>query len=232
METRDIVVPNGDFEAGLATWSSNPRAAVDTDVRHGGKQSARITIPADQTDSTGIYLVQNVPIIGGRLYSVAGFVKSQDVKAVSLGDMSPTGATVILEWADKDGKWLASGDYANGLYGTTDWQKADDQADARPEGRGLRHHLPVHARHGHRLVRRPHDDRGRAPCDPAGAAVRQAGGGQHAVVHLAVRRARGGDAGAIAPTRPSRRTRPRATMTCSRPSARTSPSRRGSGTGG
>ena len=137
METREIVVPNRGFEGGLEEWSDNPRAAVDAEVKHGGKQSARITIPADQTDSTGIYLVQNVPIIGGRLYSVAGFVKSQDVKAASLGDKSPTGATIILEWADKDGKWLASGDYAKGLYGSTDWQKLTTKLIRAPKEAGF-----------------------------------------------------------------------------------------------
>ena len=137
MEKRDIPVPNGDFEQGLAKWTDNPRAVVDTEVEHGGKQSARITIPADQTDRTGIYLVQNVPVIGGRLYSVEGWLKSQDVKPASLGDMSPTGATIILEWADKDGKWLAAGDYAKGLYGTTDWQKVTTKLMRSPKDAGF-----------------------------------------------------------------------------------------------
>lgn len=137
MEKRDIAVPNGDFEGGLDKWSANPRAAADTEVKHGGKQSARITIPADQTDRTGIYLVQNVPIVGGRLYSVEGFLRSRDVKAASLGDMSPTGATIILEWADKDGKWLAPGDYAKGLYGTTDWQKVATKLMRAPRDAGF-----------------------------------------------------------------------------------------------
>ncbi|MEI6503983.1 MAG: Ig-like domain-containing protein, partial [Armatimonadota bacterium] len=94
-------------------------------------------LPADQTDRTGIYLVANVPIIGGRLYSVQGFLKSQDVKAASLGDMSPTGATIILEWADKDRKWLASGDYAKGLYGTTDWQPVTTKLMRAPKDAGF-----------------------------------------------------------------------------------------------
>lgn len=137
MEKREIPVPNGGFEHGLAEWGSNPRAAVDTEVKHGGKQSARITIPADQTDRTGIYLVQNVPIIGGRLYSVEGWLKSQDVKAVSLGDMSPTGVDIILEWADKQGKWLAAGDYAKGLYGTNDWQQVTTKLMRAPKDAGF-----------------------------------------------------------------------------------------------
>ncbi|MHB8995607.1 MAG: hypothetical protein ACYC63_10185 [Armatimonadota bacterium] len=133
MDKRDIPVANGGFESGLDQWSDNPRAAIDTTVKYGGNQSARITIPADQTDRTGIYLVQNVPIIGGRLYSVEGFLKSQDVKAASLGEMSATGATIILEWADKEAKWLASGDYAKGLYGTTDWQRVSTRLMRAPK---------------------------------------------------------------------------------------------------
>jgi len=137
MEKQDIEVKNGGFEDGLGNWSGNPRASVDTEVKHGGNQSVRVTIPDAQTDRTGIYLVQNVPIIGGRLYSVEGFVRSQDIKAVSLGEMSPTGATIILEWADKDGKWLASGDYAKGLYGTNDWQKLSTRLMRAPKDAGF-----------------------------------------------------------------------------------------------
>lgn len=137
MEQADIPVPNGDFEAGLEKWSGNPRAAADPEVKHGGKQAARITIPADQTDATGIYLVQNIPVTGGRLYSVEGFLKTQDVKSALLGDKPATGGTIILEWADKDGKWLAAGDYAKGLYGTTDWQKVTTKLMRSPKDAGF-----------------------------------------------------------------------------------------------
>jgi hypothetical protein len=197
LESHAIVVPNGDFEGGLETWSGNPRAAVDTDVKHGGKQAARTTIPADQTDSTGIYLVQNVPISGGRLYSVAGFVRSQDAKAVSLGDKSPTGATLILEWADKDGKWLASGDYAKGLYGTTDWQRLTTKLMRAPKdagfaiiflsmratGTGWFDDLTMTEVVRHVILLEPLFGKAIADNTP--------------VVQLAVRRARAGDAGAI-----------------------------------
>jgi len=137
LDRRDIPVSNAGFEAGLSDWSDNPRAAVDTEVKHSGEQSARITIPEDQTDRTGIYLTQHVPIIGGRLYSVEGFLRSQDVKAVSLGEMSPTGVTIILEWADKDQKWLAPGHYATGLYGTNDWQKVSTNLIRAPKEAGF-----------------------------------------------------------------------------------------------
>jgi len=136
-ERKDLPVPNGGFEEGLEKWSSNPRATVDTQVKHGGKQSARITIPATQTDATGIYLVQNVPAVEGKLYQVTAWVKSDDVKGVTLGDKSPTGVTAIVEFADKEGKWLASGDYASGLYGTKDWTQISTDACRAPEKAGF-----------------------------------------------------------------------------------------------
>jgi hypothetical protein len=135
-ERTDVPVPNGDFEAGLAEWSENPRAVADAEVKHGGRQSARVTIPADQTDRTGIYLVQNIPVTGGWLYAAEAWVKTQDVKAARLGDMSATGATVIIEWADREGKWMASGDYASGSYGTTEWQRVATNLMRAPKEAG------------------------------------------------------------------------------------------------
>jgi len=123
VEQRDVPVDNGGFEDGLKQWSENPRAATAPEVKHGGSRSARVTIPADQTDRTGIYLTQQIPVTGGLLYAAEAWVKTRDVVGASFGDMPATGATVILEWADKDGKWLASGDYADGSYGTTDWRR-------------------------------------------------------------------------------------------------------------
>jgi hypothetical protein len=120
----EVAVANGGFEAeeGLEGWSENPRAVAVSDVRHGGRQAARIRIPAEQTDRTGIYLTQQIPVQAGLTYAAAGWIRTEDVKAASLGGMSPTGATVILEWADKEGKWTASGAYADGVYGDSDWR--------------------------------------------------------------------------------------------------------------
>ncbi len=136
VEQAAVPVPNAGFEDGLSKWSGNPRASADPAVKHGGKQSARVTIPATQTDRTGIYLVQQIPITGGLLYSAEAFVKTQDVVAATLGEMSPTGATVIIEWADKQGRWLASGDYATGSYGTTDWRRVTTKAMRSPADAG------------------------------------------------------------------------------------------------
>lgn len=135
---RDIPVVNGGFEdAELKPWSSNPRATLDKTIKHSGEQSARITIPETQTDRTGIYLVQNVPAREGLLYQATAWIKSENVKGVSLGDMSPTGADIIIEFADKEGKWLAPGSYAGGLYGTKDWQRVSTAASRAPAGAGF-----------------------------------------------------------------------------------------------
>jgi hypothetical protein len=134
---RDLPVLNGGFEdATLKPWSDNPRAAVDKSIKHSGEQSARITIPATQTDRTGIYLVQNIPAQEGQLYQASAWVRAENVKGASLGDMSPTGVDIIIEFADKTGKWLAPGDYADGLYGTKDWQRISTDASRAPAGTG------------------------------------------------------------------------------------------------
>jgi hypothetical protein len=136
VEQSDVAVANAGFEEGLKGWSDNPRAAADAETKHSGNQSARVTIPVDQTDRTGIYLVQQIPVAGGLLYSAEAWVRTQDVVGASLGEMFPTGATVILEWADKDGKWLASGDYAQGSYGTTDWRRVSTKLMRSPKEAG------------------------------------------------------------------------------------------------
>jgi hypothetical protein len=136
-EQTDLPVANSGFEEGLKSWSDNPRAAVDTEVHHSGAQSASITIPTTQTDGTGVYLVQNIPVTGGLLYSAEAWIRTRDVVGASLADYFPTGGTVILEWADKKGGWLAPGDYATGSYGTTDWRLIQTRLIRAPKDAGF-----------------------------------------------------------------------------------------------
>lgn len=134
---RELPLKNGDFEAGLENWSSNPRAAIETQIKHSGAQSARITIPETQEDATGIYLVQNVPAQEGKLYQVTAYVRADNVKAKTLGDRPPAGVTVIVEFADKQGHWLAPGSYAEAVYGTQDWKQISTEAVRAPVGTGF-----------------------------------------------------------------------------------------------
>ncbi len=138
IERTDVPVANAGFESekALENWTENPRATLDAEVKHGEKQSARVIIPAEQTDATGIYLTQQVPVQEGALYTAEAWIKTRGVKGATLGDKSATGGTIILEWADKDGKWLAPGDYADGSYGDTDWRLVTTKAMRAPKGAG------------------------------------------------------------------------------------------------
>ena len=99
-------------------WRSSQHPCDSRDrCQHGGR---RLVSSAEQTDRTGIYLTQQSPSGQTDLRHGAG---QGGVKAATLGGMSPTGATIILEWADKEGKWTAAGAYADGLYGDSDWQR-------------------------------------------------------------------------------------------------------------
>jgi len=135
-ESREIPVANGGFEEGLDGWSDNPRATVDTQIKHSGQHSAKITIPETQTDATGIYLVQNVPAQEGKLYQVKAWVRAENVKAKALGNRPPTGVTVIVEFADKQGNWLAPGSYGEGVYGTQEWKQIHTAPSRAPAGAG------------------------------------------------------------------------------------------------
>lgn len=134
--TRSVPVPNAGFEEeeAFASWTRSPRAALDTEVKRSGKQSARITIPEEQEDLTGVYLTQQVPVRAGQLYTAEAWVKTQGVAPKELGGRHSTGGTIILEWADKEGKWLAAGAYAPGSYGNTDWKRVATKECRAPEG--------------------------------------------------------------------------------------------------
>ncbi len=135
-EQTDLPVANAGFEEGLKFWSDNPRAAIDAEVKRSGARSASITIPTTQTDGTGVYLVQNIPVTAGLLYSAEAWIRTRDVVSAALADYFPTGGTVILEWADKRGGWLAPGDYATGSYGTTDWRRVSTKLLRAPQDAG------------------------------------------------------------------------------------------------
>ncbi len=138
-ETRDLPVINAGFEAAnpLQGWSANPRAVADPEAPHSGRQSVRVTIPPEQTDMTGVYLTQQVPVLEGQLYQAEAWIKTKGVVAKELGERFSTGGTVILEWLDKKGEWLAAGAYADGSYGDTDWRRVATGTIRAPKGAGF-----------------------------------------------------------------------------------------------
>ncbi|MBN2451651.1 MAG: hypothetical protein JXR77_14780 [Lentisphaeria bacterium] len=134
---RDVPVANAGFQQPeLAPWSANPHATLDRSEKHGGDASVRVTIPAEQTDRTGIYLTQHVPATAGLLYQASAWIKAEGVQAATLGGMSATGADIILEFADAERKWLGPGSYAKGVYGSTGWQYVATEACRAPPGTG------------------------------------------------------------------------------------------------
>ncbi|MBI3923158.1 MAG: hypothetical protein HY318_17185, partial [Armatimonadetes bacterium] len=137
-DVKDLPVANPGFESTklLDSWTENPLASLDTATKHSGRQSTRLTLREDVAKREHVYLIQNVPVREKGLYQAMAWIKSEQVEAAQVGGMSPTGATIIIEFADKQGKWLASGSYAGGLYGTTDWRWVATEVAQAPPGAG------------------------------------------------------------------------------------------------
>jgi hypothetical protein len=134
-----VPMVNAGFESDkpLEGWSENPNAVRDTETRHSGNASARVTIKPEGGVQQNVYLVQNVPVREGHAYRAEAWIKTQGIEAATLNGMSPTGATVIIEFADKQGKWLAAGSYAAGVYGNSDWRRIRTEPARAPEGAGF-----------------------------------------------------------------------------------------------
>jgi len=140
VEYHPLALANADLEADepLASWSPNPLAAVDTDIKHAGEQAARLTIAGElKEDERGrVYLIQTVPVEEGKLYQAQAWIRGQDVKRAVVTHMSSVGATVILEFADKQGEWFAGGSYGKSHYGTFDWRRVLTDPVRAPKGAG------------------------------------------------------------------------------------------------
>lgn len=115
-----VPVKNACFESGTDGWHGGKNRSPDETVAHGGRKSLRLVV-ADP-DKDAVYATQQVPVKGGALYEVSCFVRTEDVKEAAWR-MPSVGAGVIVEWADKNGKWLQSGEYACGRWGTSDWKE-------------------------------------------------------------------------------------------------------------
>ena len=98
----------------FASWTRSPQAALDTEVKRSGKQSARITIPEEQEDLTGVHLTQQVPVRAGQLYTAEAWVKTRGVAPKELGGKALYGRHNHPEWADKEGRVARRRDYALG----------------------------------------------------------------------------------------------------------------------
>lgn len=126
-------VPNAGFESGLEHWDPKTNQFLDSNVAKSGKNSVRLEVKDPMTEN--VYVTRMVPISGGALYQAECFVKTENVEATP-GRMSSVGAGLIIEWADKNRKWMAPGEYACDLFGTKDWTKAICKSLRAPDDAG------------------------------------------------------------------------------------------------
>ncbi len=124
-------VANGGFEEGLENWIGGATMALDETAAHVGVRSLRLAVEDPMRDE--VYARQHVPVTGGALYEASCFAMTEDVRKAP-GKMPSVGAGLIVEWADADGKWLTSGEYACGLWGTTNWTRVACEHLKAPEG--------------------------------------------------------------------------------------------------
>ncbi|MDQ0290259.1 hypothetical protein [Oligosphaera ethanolica] len=129
-----MTLPNAGFEDGQDTWAFGKTAALDRDSVHSGEQAACLTVNDPMTET--VYITRQVPIIGGMAYDASCFVKTENVVAKP-GKMSSVGAGLIVEWSDANGKWLAAGQYACDVFGTTDWQLKQCKGLRAPDDAGF-----------------------------------------------------------------------------------------------
>lgn len=129
-----VMIKNPGFEDGPASWNLPKNAKLDATVAHSGKTSASLTVVDPMKE--GVYITRRIPIEGGALYRADCFVKTENVMARK-GRMESVGAGLIVEWSDKNGKWIAAGEYATGLFGTQDWQHKECNALKAPDDAGF-----------------------------------------------------------------------------------------------
>ena len=138
VETSPMPLRNPGFEEAepQSGWSSNPLASADAAVAHSGERSARLDVPGQVEQRGQVYLTQMVPVQERHLYRASAWIRGEDVTAATHGGMSPVGATIIVEFADREGAWFASGGYGPSNYESFDWRRVSTDAVKAPEGAG------------------------------------------------------------------------------------------------
>ncbi len=122
------------FEDGIAGWEGGTNKTLDATVAHGGTHSLRLVVADPAVDS--VYATRRIPVEGGARYTASCFVKTEGVVEAP-GVKSSAGAGLIVEWADRGGKWMQSGQYACGLRGTADWRRVECATLKAPDEAGF-----------------------------------------------------------------------------------------------
>jgi hypothetical protein len=129
-----VEVSNPGFEDGTAGWNFKRNMSVVSDNPHSGKSCAFINMsPFDQN---GLYITQLVPVDSGADYGAECFIRTEEVKAEDRIRQGSCGATLIVEWYNSDRIWIASGQYATGLFGTKEWTKVRASQLKAPQDAG------------------------------------------------------------------------------------------------
>ncbi len=130
-----LTVKNSGFEEAEipAGWEFGATAAIESQGATEGKRCLRIRVQSPEERS--VYVTQKAPVQAGSRYLLSGMVKAEGVKPADVIKMQTVGDVIILEWADKDGKWLAPGAYSNeASFGTHGWQKRQTKDILAPAG--------------------------------------------------------------------------------------------------
>ncbi|MCQ2402994.1 MAG: DUF4962 domain-containing protein [Lentisphaeria bacterium] len=132
--TRKVVdVPNSSFDMGLEGWHHGTNATAVTEGAING-QCARMIVTDPLKDA--VYITRLVPCVPSGRYDVSCKIRTEGVLAKQ-GKMSSVGACLIVEWADKNGKWIEPGAYSASLYGDKDWTLAECKGMRAPENAGF-----------------------------------------------------------------------------------------------
>ncbi len=122
------------FEGGIAGWEGGANRTHDATVAHCGASSLRLVVADPLIDP--VYATRLIPVEGGGRYAASCFVKTEGVVEAP-GAKSSAGAGLIVEWADRDGKWMHSGEYSCGLRGTADWRRVECDTLKAPDDAGF-----------------------------------------------------------------------------------------------
>ncbi len=136
LETTPVEFSNADFEQGLEGWSAGPTASIDEQIVHSGDRAARLDIEQEVARSGDVYITRQIPVRERGVYRASAWIRGENVESMTHQGMGPVGATIIIEFADRQGQWFASGDYAESNYETFDWRHVRTEAVQAPPGAG------------------------------------------------------------------------------------------------
>ncbi len=138
MDIAEVPLTNPGFESDppFDGWTRGPLASLDEEVAHSGERSARLTIDGPVGERGNVYITRTVPVTAGRRYRAEAWIRGEEIAALEQGGMSSVGATIIVEFADANGAWLAPGSYGASNFGSFDWRRVRTDAAKAPQGAG------------------------------------------------------------------------------------------------